>query len=435
MTTRTEEREERRESMAEAPEARPLVARGPDASLRAPAVEAPRARRPNIWVPERADKRAGARAAFIPPWVPISFFLLVVVPTAIVGVYLALFASPSYRAEARFAVRGATEGVLESTAAGGVGGRIDSVITLSNTQEAYVVADYVASQGMLTSISERVDLRAIYGGPGLDFWNRLPATASDQDLLETWRRMTRATVDRFSGIVTLRVDAYSPDDAVTIARAVVDRTARVVDDLAERVRGDRIRVAEREVQAARERMRAALAEVEAYRSRQGVIDPVARGRDLVQAIETLRRDRIALAAELSAGERTLARDAPTVRVTRERLRSLDDEIGALEVRLGRETASRAPVSRDADAILPFERLQAEREFAQSQLLLAEAALVIAVTDAASRRIWLETFDPPHLPQQALSPAPVLGTLSAAFAALLFWSLLSLLYAGVREHDA
>jgi capsule polysaccharide export protein KpsE/RkpR len=61
--------------------------------------------------------------------------------------------------------------------------------------------------------------------------------------------------------------------------------------------------------------------------------------------------------------------------------------------------------------------------------------VIAVTEAGNRRIWLETFDPPHLPQLAVSPTPILGTLSMAFAALLFWSFLALLYAGVREHDS
>ena len=81
----------------------------------------------------------------------------------------------------------------------------------------------------------------------------------------------------------------------------------------------------------------------------------------------------------------------------------------------------------------YERLLLDKSFADGQLQSAMASLEGARNDAARKQLYLERLVQPNLPDVALEPRRLRSVLTVFVIGLLFWGVVSLLVAGVREH--
>jgi capsular polysaccharide transport system permease protein len=82
----------------------------------------------------------------------------------------------------------------------------------------------------------------------------------------------------------------------------------------------------------------------------------------------------------------------------------------------------------------YERLTLEREFADKQLASALVSLEVARNEAQRQQLYLETIAKPILPDEAVLPKRFRGILSTVVLGLISWGILSMLLAGVREHQ-
>ena len=175
-------------------------------------------------LPEFADRaterprRPGAAAVFS---YRFSFVALVLLPSLAATVYLLFFASDQYAAEARFAVRAAQfeSAKSSSDSAKTAFSQPAASIPSMASQDAYVIASYIRSAAVFADLPANLDPRVIYSRPEADFWAKLPAHASLEKLTDYWRSMVTTYVDGPSGVVTVSVRAFRPDDARELAAA------------------------------------------------------------------------------------------------------------------------------------------------------------------------------------------------------------------------
>ena len=98
-----------------------------------------------------------------------------------------------------------------------------------------------------------------------------------------------------TGITTLTVQAFRPNDANAIASTLLDLAEGKVNELNQRIRSDAIRVADDEVHRSEARLSDAMVKVTAFRNRELMLDPEKNSVLLAQLIGQLGTD---LAQEL-----------------------------------------------------------------------------------------------------------------------------------------
>ena len=82
----------------------------------------------------------------------------------------------------------------------------------------------------------------------------------------------------------------------------------------------------------------------------------------------------------------------------------------------------------------YERLALERTIAEKQLGMAMVSLEQARSEAQRKQLYLERIVQPHKPDSPLLPRRVRNIGATFLMGLIVWGILSMLIAGVREHE-
>ncbi len=362
----------------------------------------------------------------------LGFILLVLLPTAVSGYYFFFVASDVFVSEARFAVRGTTEKL--PTSSGNVSMVPSTITALNSNQDAYVVQNYIGSLPMIERLEKDENLRSLFARNTVDPISRLSGDAPLEKVRHYWNRMVTASVDSLSGVVILEVRAFAPQDALALARAIVTASEELVNELSRRKRADALKFANEEVSRAETRVKDSVAAMQAFRNETGLLDPVKSAEAVSKLVASLRSDQIELSNELQTARRTLSETSPSVQVLSTRLEALNSQIRTVSREL--TTTDGKPGDRSASrALSVYEGLMLEREFAEkfytTVLTLAETARA----EADRQQLYLVTFVEPALAQMATFPRRGASVLVVFACSIAIWSILSLLVAAVRDHDA
>ncbi|MBL9009706.1 MAG: hypothetical protein JNL56_00870 [Alphaproteobacteria bacterium] len=354
-----------------------------------------------------------------------SFGALVVAPALAVLVYLLAFASPLYEAQSQFVVRGD----VNRPGGGSLGGAVGAVAALNVNQESSILVRFLPSRALVERLRGTLDVAALYSSPDIDSLSRLAEDADADAVAAYWADKVSASVDPVSGVVTLKVRAYSPEDALTLNQAAMLESETMLNLLLDDSRRDALRVAEQDRERAAEALEDARRELEAFRREAGLLDPNDAGAQAVDLIYELRGQRAALSAQLEAALTSLSPSAPQVRALRTRLSALDDQIAALEAELVPTGGTEGlPV-----LISRFDALELKRAFAEKSFGRAELTLLRTQAEVERWHLYLTVFDPPTLAAEEVEPRPfwTSGKLFATLAVL--WAILALLAAGTMDH--
>src|SRR5262249_3066714 len=127
------------------------------------------------------------------------------------------------------------------------------------------------------------------------------------------------------GTVTVRVRAFAPSDALRLAQAVVGACETLANRLSMQARQDALRQSESELSSAEARLKATLGKMRALPDREGLIDPT-HAVAATDALSTRLRDQLLQAnAELATLRSYMRDDAPSVKVLKARIRSLETQ--------------------------------------------------------------------------------------------------------------
>ena len=247
----------------------------------------------------------------------LSFGVVVLVPAALVAAYYFLIAADQYVAEFRFALRTVEPARTE------IGGLLQGNIAPSPVGvDSYAVVQYLGSRDVVDELGKTLDLREMFSRLESDWLARLQLPVSIEELVRYWKGQVDAFYDITNGTIVVRARAFTPDDALRLAQAVLTAAEQLVNDLSARARHDTLRNSEREVRRAERRLKTALARLREFRDREGIIDP-RKTADATLALAGRIRDEIVRAdTELSTVKHYMRADAPSVRMLEARIQSL-----------------------------------------------------------------------------------------------------------------
>ena len=356
------------------------------------------------------------------------FVAVVIVPTLIASIYYGLIASNVYISESRFIVRApqrqATTGLGALLQSGGVSTFIRAV------DDIYSVHDFMLSRDALTELDRGLGLRAAFSSPAIDRFSRFPRLDFDDSfeaLHRYYQKRVGLSLDSQSSISTLRVESFGPELARNINRRLLQAAERLVNDLNERARQDLIRFAAAEVASAEARAKDAAAAVSRFRTKRGVIDPERQTTLQLQLVSRLQDELISTRTQIDQ-LRQFAPDNP-------QLKSLQLKAKTLEAEIRKELAGVAGGDTSlATKAADFQRLALEREFADRQLAAALASLEQARNEAQRQQLYLERIAQPSLPDVAVEPRRIRAVAATFVLCLVAWGILSMLLAGIREHQ-
>ncbi|MGH6849915.1 MAG: hypothetical protein ACREDD_05640 [Methylocella sp.] len=343
------------------------------------------------------------------------FLAFFAAPAVLAVVYFSFIASSQYTSEARFAVRGGARPHMDTIAA------LTGLASFTQAQDSLIVVNYVKSQALVEALDRQLDLRAIFGRAGIDWISRFNAGDPIEDLVKYWKGHIKTSIEAPSGIVTLRVSAFSPEEALRIANATVDLSERLVNGLSTRARQDAVAEAEAELARAETRLTHALTTMRDLRNQQSTLDPQRTGEGIGRLISELRLEKMHLEQELTASKRGDVSDAaPQVQIMRTRVDVIGEQITGLEEMLTSKDAA-APGT-IAGKITRFDAFELEQQIAEKQYTLAAAALERARADAEGKHVYLATFVHPVLAQDSTYPKRVLFSLLGVAAVALLYAI-------------
>lgn len=355
---------------------------------------------------------------------PKAFLAIVVAPTLLATIYFAGVASPRYVSEAKFVVRSQSQQAPSS-----LGFALQGVGLSTSQTDAFSVHQYIESRQAIADLQKVMPLRKMLAPRGADPFFRFPRFGegrTNEDLHNAFTRFITVGYDSTTGISTLRVEAFSPEDARHIAKGLLGGGESLVNQLNERSSSQAVVDAQRRVSEAEQRLAVVQTTLAAFRNREGLIDPTqtaTEGGELIGRLMSSLAEVRAERAQLSSG----APQSPQLSALDTRILAYERQIAEERAKLVGNTTSLAP------KIGAYERLSLDQELAGREVAAARSSLDDARTEARRQQLYLEQVVTPNLPDKATEPKRLLAILSVLFSTLLAYGVGWLIWAGVREH--
>jgi capsular polysaccharide transport system permease protein len=353
-----------------------------------------------------------------------AFLLLVVLPFAAAVVYLETRAADRFHSDVAFSIRSEEA----ASAAAGLIGAITSIGT-GTASDADILYEYVRSQGVVEAVDAELDLRAIWGrARERDPVFAIAPDAPIEALVGHWGRMVDVAFETGAGIIQVRVQAFTPEDARAIAQAVLERSSALVNQLSEQAREDAVRFAREELAEAEAHLAAMRARLSAFRRENRIVDPSA---DVAGQMGLLN----ALQAELA--QALVERDVLLSFVGEEdqRVIQANRRIDAITGRIEAERASLGVTGSAAalpEVVGRYEELLVDLEFANTAYTQALASLAAARAEARRQSRYLAPHVRPTLAESPLYPRRLLLAGLVGLFLLLGWGALTLVYYNLRD---
>lgn len=352
------------------------------------------------------------------------FWLTVALPTVLATLYYGLIAADVYVSESRFVVRSP-----ERQASSPLGMLLKGSGFTRAQDDTYTVQEYILSRDALQSLDDKLNLRAAFAkGDAISRFPGLSWDDSFEHMHRYYQDVVTIRLDSMSSIGTLSVRAYTAQDAQAINAHLLQKAEELVNQLNERGRQDMIRFATEEVARAETRAKRAALALASYRNKKGVIDPELQSAIPLQQIAKLQDELISSKAQLIQLQ-LAARDNPQIPFLHKRIQLLENEIRSESQKLTGDNGT-SLASKAAD----YQRLALEKEFADKQLASVMASLELARNEAQRQQLYLERISQPSLPDAALEPRRLRWIAAVFVLGLMLWGVLSMLVAGIKEHQ-
>lgn len=356
------------------------------------------------------------------------FLIVVVLPTLLAALYYFVIAADQYESEARFVVRSTQSQMPQGT--GGLGQVLGLAGVLNDSQaQSFSVSDYLGSHDAVGALHDKVDLVSLFRRPEADFVSRLWwPDPSPETLLRYYRRQVTVSFSQDTGITTLRVHAFRPDDARELARWLLTFGELRVNAFNQRAVEDAVRITTAELKEAEEHVIEAQRTLTTFRLQQRDIDPEKTGVGQLTLVGRLEDTLAQSRAQLTAMLATVEANSPQVVAVR-------DRVAALEQQLSVQNARLTDIQGTAPRMADYQRLLMKQDFAAKRYAGVAAALEVARENALKQQLYIVRVVEPNLPVRALYPRSALIVASVLVSLLVAYGIGWLIVAGVREHAA
>jgi capsular polysaccharide transport system permease protein len=353
--------------------------------------------------------------------------VLVFIPTILAILYFGLIATERYVAEAKFIVRTAAK----PNGLTGLGSLLRMTGLTNSQDQVFAVQDFMTSRDAVKQLEDKLPLAEFYGRPEADFVARYPSLfygPSLERFNDYLHWMINISYTSTTGITTIRVQAFRPEDAQAVALALLDLGEQLVNRMNVRIYNDAVSVAADEVRRNEQRLIAAEVELTNFRNKETMIDPGKSSVIITELIASLDADLAQTKAQFTELSSS-SPNSPQIGVLR-------GHIAALQAQIQQERAQISDESTGlAQKLADYERLVLEREFAERVLASASTRLDAARVEAQRQQLYLERVVEPNKADYAMMPERLRMIATAFGLNILGILVLWLIFSGIGEHAA
>jgi capsular polysaccharide transport system permease protein len=354
----------------------------------------------------------------------VSFVLMVAIPAAVSAWYLWFRAADQYASTVGFTVR-REEGGSAIELLGGL-----TQFSSAGSSDTDILYEFLQSQKLVADVDAKLNLRRIWskadGDPIFSYDGE-----SIEDLVKYWNRMVRISYDSASGLIEVRVLAFTPEDATRIAQTLFDDSSQMINDLSAVAREDSIRYARHDLNDAVDRLKEARQAITAFRNKNQIVDPKI---DVANQSGLLGKLQAQLAESLIAvdllkdsakdGDPRMVQAQRRVQVIRDRIAAERDKLG-----LGND-ASDSDVM--AGMVSKYESLAVDQEFAEKTYVAALASYDAALADARRKSRYLAAYAQPTHAETSRFPQRLTLESTATLFLFLAWVMTVLVAYAIKD---
>ncbi|MCW1951691.1 MAG: capsule biosynthesis protein [Octadecabacter sp.] len=359
----------------------------------------------------------------------LTLIWVVLVPVAISGYYLWAIAADQYASRIAFSVRSEEQ----SSPIELLGGITD--LSGSSSSDTDVLYVYLNSQELVAKVNERVDLAGIWStvSTETDPVFAYNPNGTIEDLHSHWDRKVDIIYDSGTQLIEMRFLAFAPEDARSIAVAVLAESTAMINNLSALAREDAVGYAREDLATSLARLRSARQALTLFRNRTQIVDPTIDTQNQMGVLVTLQQQ---LADALVEGDllrdTTSEGDARIAQANR-RVEVIQNRINAERQKLGLGNEGEGGVV-FADLVGEYEGLIVDREFAEVAYTTALASFDGAQAEARRQSRYLAAHVQPTLAQKAQYPERLKLILLIAVFSVLIWFVLCLVFYSLRDRS-
>lgn len=355
------------------------------------------------------------------------FILVVVVPAILATIYYGFIAADIYQSESRFVIKTASQ---KTPQVSGLASLIQAGGLSSGQDQTNEVIDFIESRDALRALEKQGDVKSKFTADAADWISRYPAPFKAdrfENLYRYYKSMVKIRIDHDTNSAVLAVNAFTPRDAQDLNQRLLQLSEGLVNRLNTRFQTKAVAEAQKHVDLAMERIRAARLAIRQYRNSNDVMNPTAEAGGVLEVSNKLVIEQAMLRAQLESMQRVAPRN-PGIAALRNQINAIGSQISAQNGRaVGTDNGLASKLSQ-------YEGLQVDQEFATQMLTMANATLEQARTEAVKQQYYLERVVEPDQPDVALYPKRLLSILVVAGAAIALYMIGWMLIVGILEHS-
>lgn len=289
--------------------------------------------------------------------------------------------------------------------------------------------DHLLSVDMLREAEAALQLRAHYSQRG-DWFTRLWSADEPLELFhEYFQKRITVELDEFAGVLSIEVQAYTPQMAHALAAFLLERGEQAMNRMGHALAEEQVHFLEQQVATLGTRVQATRMAVMDFQNKRGLVSPTATTENLAAVVGRLEAQLSELQTRRRALIGYLQPSAPNVV-------ELDLQIAAVEKQMQQERDRlAAPAGKRLNAAVEeFQRLELEAQFAQDIFKTALVALEKGRVEATRTLKKLTVLQSPVMPEYPLRPRRHYNTVVYSIVILLLAGVAHLLLAIVRDHQ-
>ncbi|MDO4674295.1 capsule biosynthesis protein [Campylobacter sp.] len=352
-------------------------------------------------------------------------FKIVWILTAFVVFYYAFIAADRYVSVMILDVRSTSNAAQTS-----------NVLSLINTASATnedlkYLKGFITSSDLLKILDEKIKLKSLYQEQHIDLPFKIWDASSAEAYLQYYKNRVRLYNDKSSGLLSVEVEAFSPESAHLIAQSIIEESERFINEISHQAAREQMNFAENEVKKYKDRYQKAQNELIAFQNKYGVFDPLKQAENKATLISQIEANLAQKEASLLTLQSYMNDAAPEVVALRA-------EILAIKKQLDREmakisTSNATEVKKLNDLAAQFQNLSIEAGFAQEAYKAALKAHESARIEAARKIKQLVVVQNPTLPESAKYPQKIYNILTAFMIFALIYGIGKFIKMIIEEH--
>lgn len=349
----------------------------------------------------------------------------ILILAVLASAYWLVFASNRYVSEANVIIR-KTDTV--GAPSFDLGMLVSGVATVDRANQL-LLRDYLLSVDMLKKLDESLDLRTHYSSSDHDLVSRMWfQDASLEWFHRHYLRRVEVEFDDFSGVLRIKVQAYTPEVAQAITQQLVQEGERYMNVLGHEMAQVQVNFLVTQVDQAQDRFQKASQDLLNYQNKAGLLSPQATAESINAIVAALEGQRAQLQTQLASLPKTLDRDHPNILMLKQSLRAVDAQIKEEKLKLA--TPSGGTLNTYVEE---FYRLEMNVQFTQELYKSSLSALEKGRIDATRMLEKVSVLQSATLPEYPMEPRRFYNTLVTLLLALILGGILKLLKSIVLDH--